>query len=163
MILALSTAEIWSLVIAALSSLLIPAVKRLIKYSKKIKKKKEEERQKQEKQDKIINELPLQLNQLRQEISEVRDSVAGNAVENKELKEEFNNFQILNIKYMINDAFFGYHNVHEIPYETLLVAAEGCDIYISKGKNHEIGARCEVIYAEFKRRELLKGEGVKHD
>ena len=46
----------------------------------------------------------------------------------------------------------------DIPQEVLVNASECCDSYLSKGLNHEVGARCKIIYKEIERRELEKSQ-----
>jgi len=59
---------------------------------------------------------------------------------------DYDDFTTQNLKYMINDAFFGYNSIHEIPDDILINACECCDIYINKKKrNHEMKPRCEMI------------------
>jgi hypothetical protein len=63
-----------------------------------------------------------------------------------EFLEDYDDFTTQNLKYMINDAFFGYENVHEIPLDVLTNACECCNIYVyKKQKNHEIRPRCELL------------------
>lgn len=60
--------------------------------------------------------------------------------------EDYDNFTTQNFKYMINDAYFGYTNIHEIPDDVLTNACECCEIYVNKKhKNHEIRPRCLLL------------------
>lgn len=156
MILTMEMKDVITISLTILTSLLIPVALHFRK--KMIKKKQEKIKDKKTLCDTVdavqaINETLLLTNQL---LTECKDH-------NVKLSEEFEKYQILSIKYMINDAFFGYNSVHEIPYETLLIAMEGCDIYCGKGYNHEIGARCEIIREEFSRRQKNKGEGIHNE
>jgi hypothetical protein len=160
MILGLTLAEGLGLGLTVLTSILLPFIKKRIKKRKdKIKKEKEQK----DNDTKLLLSLDERLSNVNKNLEALTQTVEFNKTINDNLQADFKKYKILNIKYIINDAFFGYHSVHEIPYETLLIAAEGCDIYIGEGHNHEIGARCEIIYKEFQRREKLKGEGVHHE
>ena len=54
---------------------------------------------------------------------------------------------------MINDAYFGYTNIHEIPDDILTNACECCEIYVNKRHhNHEIKPRCKLMWEEQERR-----------
>lgn len=76
-------------------------------------------------------------------------------------------FETQQLKYMINDAFYGYSSIEEIPYEVLMNASQCCDIYVGKGLNHETGARCRLIYQEIERRQQAivhhEQEGGNHE
>lgn len=158
MILALEVGEIVAIIGIALSlltSLFIPCYK-------SGKKKWDRKKQKEKERNDNLDALPSKLNDLQTENKKILKLVQDLAIKQERSDQEFERYQIQNLKYMINDAFFGYNNVHEIPYETLIVAAEGCDIYIGKGLNHEIGARCQIIFEEIQRRQALQIEG-EHD
>jgi hypothetical protein len=59
---------------------------------------------------------------------------------------DYDDFTTQNLKYMINDAFFSYHSIKEIPEEILINACECCEIYVNKKqKNHEIRPKCLLL------------------
>jgi hypothetical protein len=60
--------------------------------------------------------------------------------------QDYDEFSTQNLKYMINDAYFCYDSIEDIPDDILLNACECCDIYVYKrNKNHEIRPRCERL------------------
>ena len=148
----MSLEAIIGLSLTALSTIFIPILKK--RYNKK--KKKEE---KEKKNETIINSIPECLKALQEENKTIKDMINDIKKHQQYTQNELEQYQIQTLKYMINDAFFGFNNIHEIPYETLIIAAEGCDIYVGKGYNHEVGARCQLIYQEIERRQRLRGEG----
>lgn len=114
------------------------------------KKKKEEERDKQ-------------LSLLAQSTQAIQEQVIKNSETLNNFIEDYDSFTTQNLKYMINDAFFSYHNVHDIPNEILINACECCDIYINKKhKNHEIKPRCKLLWEELERRSVIM-EDVNHE
>ena len=147
----MSLEAIIGLSLTALSTIFIPILKK--RYNKK--KKKEE---KEKKNETIINSIPECLKALQEENKTIKDMINDIKKHQQYTQNELEQYQIQTLKYMINDAFFGFNNIHEIPYETLIIAAEGCDIYVGKGYNHEVGARCQLIYQEIERRQRLRGE-----
>lgn len=143
--LALTAGEITGIIGACatvFTVLIVPTSKAIKKYIKK----KKDEKDKQEARNK---KLDL-----------VYEKVVTMDENQANLNNQFNNFLIdydefttQNLKYMINDAFFGYENVHEIPSDVLTNACECCEIYVNKKhKNHEIRPRCELLWREQERR-----------
>lgn len=152
MILGLDVGQIISLSLTLLISLLIPLAKRMRTSALK----------KQKKDQEIcvfIKETAAATKKIEERLDKNEKTLETIMNDMEKQNEEIEKYQILDIKYMINDTFLGYNNVHEVPYENLIVAIEGCDIYTSKGYNHEIGARCKILCEEFERREKMKGEG----
>lgn len=152
----MSLEAIIGLSLTALTGLLIPMLK-----ARQKKKKKQED--KDRRNETVINSIPGHLQALQEENKTIKEMINEIKSQQENTQVELEQYQIQTLKYMINDAFFGFNNIHEIPYETLIVAAEGCDIYVGKGYNHEIGARCQLIYQEIERRQRLRGEGEPHE
>lgn len=109
---------------------------------------------------KKIDVIDSDLKEIRKDVSELTDSV-------QDMKEKNETFETQQLKYMINDAFYSFNNIEEIPDEVLINASQCCDIYVGKGLNHETGARCRLIYEELERRQSRlahrKQEGDKHE
>lgn len=131
-------------IVATLLSLFTPLV---VKTRKVYKKQKNEKKRR----NSIIDSLPDKLEKI-----DVRLCSSENCTTS--IKKQFDKFEVHQLKYIINDAFFGYKTVMEIPQEVLINASECCDSYLSKGLNHEVGARCKIIYKEIERRELEKSQ-----
>lgn len=115
----------------------------IVPFSKWIKKrrakKNQEKQQELAREQKIVNSL-----------QEIKDDLSS-------FREDYDDFTTQNLKYMINDAFFGYNSIHEIPDDILINACECCDIYINKKKrNHEMKPRCEMIWKELERRAVSR-------
>lgn len=152
----MSIEAIIGLALTGATSILIPIIKKLrVKHKKKV--------QKQNENNQILSSIPGALEKLSQENKEIKENLREVTGEQEVLKGELERYHIQTLKYMINDVFFGYNNIHEIPYETLLVAAEGCDIYISKGYNHVTRSRCDLIYEEIDRRQRNRAEGENNE
>lgn len=118
----------------------------------------------QDKRNATIDSLPERFDRLEKRQDEMEDNLQSQIQDVIEHQEQTDNnleaFQIQTYKYQINDAYLSKDSIHEVPWETLIVASEACDIYKGKNLNHEIGARCDLIYEEIKRRERLRAEGV---
>lgn len=114
-------------------------------YAKKKKKKEEDAEQlkKDRQQQKAMYE----------EISVLSKEVKKNGNTLNNFLSDYDDFTTQNLKYMINDAFFSYPTIHEIPDEILINACECCDIYVNKkNKNHEIRPKCLLLWEERERR-----------
>ena len=130
------------LLLSILSVVCIPIFKWIKKKINKIKEDREER-----KQDRLL------LQKLVATVSTIGTNLETLSSNNLDLQESFDEFlddygefTIQNYKYMINDAFFGYDNIHEIPDEVLINACECCDIYVNKKhRNHEIKPRCKLL------------------
>lgn len=102
---------------------------------------------------KKVEEVSNIIDNVNSNVSSLTDDVANLASEVKDLKRKTDIFETQQLKYMINDAFYGFDCIEDIPDEVLINASQCCDIYVSKGLNHETGARCKLIYAELERRQ----------
>lgn len=92
-----------------------------------------------------------------EQLEEIKDN--NNALDQKidNFLTDYDEFTTQNLKYMINDAYFSYKDVHEIPDDILTNACECCEIYVIKRhKNHEIRPRCNKLWDEQERRALLR-------
>ena len=104
----------------------------IVPFSKWIKKRRDEKNK--EKQQAFEREQ-----QIVHSLQEIKNDLSS-------FRADYDDFTTQNLKYMINDAFFGYDSIHEIPDDILINACECCDIYINKKKrNHEMKPRCEMI------------------
>ena len=104
----------------------------IVPFSKWIKKRRNEKNK--EKQQALEREQ-----QIVHSLQEIKNNLSS-------FRADYDDFTTQNLKYMINDAFFGYDSIHEIPDDILINACECCDIYINKKKrNHEMKPRCEMI------------------
>lgn len=131
-------------ILVALSGFLTPPIMKIVKRYKKCK-------AEQKRRNDIIDSLPCTLEKIERRLITNETYLAST-------KKQFDKFEVHQLKYIINDALFGYETVDEIPQEVLVNASECCDSYLSKGLNHEIGARCKIIYKEIERRELEKSQ-----
>ena len=104
-------------------------------------------------------ELPKVLKSIDERLTTIENKQNSSQEEIKDLKEKFDDLETQELRYMINDSFLGYNNIHEVPNEQLLNAADCCRIYLAKGLNHATGARCKLIAAEIERREKKRAEG----
>lgn len=146
----LTASEIVGLVGAAATIVTVFFVP-FMKYLKKAHEQKVLSRLEQEGQSESIKIMAEKLGQL----------IAKSEATNEKLEEfwkDYDVFTIQNYKYMINDAYFGYNDISEIPDEVLTNACECCDIYVNqKGRNHEIKPRCVRLWKEQENRALLRG------
>lgn len=110
--------------------------------------------QKQNKKDrKTLDDLPQTLQEVNNSITQVNKEVGEIKQVVTSHKKDYNEFEIQNLKFMINDAFFTYGRLEDIPNDVLTNACECCDIYvIDRGKNHEIRPRCTHLWKELERR-----------
>lgn len=92
-----------------------------------------------------------------EEINNLNKEVKKNGSTLNSFLTDYDEFTTQNLKYMINDAFFGYPTIHEIPDDILINACECCDIYVNKkNKNHEIRPKCLLLWEERERRAVYK-------
>lgn len=126
--------------LSILTTIIVPLVK---KYKKTQVQKNNKKIQNQE----ILNEIPglvTAVNTLKEQL----DS----------FYQDYSEFSTQNLKYMINDAYFCYQDITDIPDDILTNACECCEIYVNKRKkNHEIRPRCEKLWSELERRAVEKG------
>ena len=119
-----------------------------LKYSKKIKQQKEKKKQDREKFEtmyKTIDKLIVAINEINKNQQDLRQRYS-------EFENKFDHLETQELRYMINDSFLGYGNIHEVPDDQLLNAADCCEVYLNKGLNHATGARCKLIAEEVERR-----------
>ena len=109
---------------------------------------------------KKIDDMSTDITNLKEDMENLTDQIS-------DMQEKTEKFEVQQLKYMINDAFYSFNNIEEIPDEVLINASQCCDIYVGKGLNHETGARCRLIYEELERRQSRlahrKQEGDKHE
>ena len=149
-------------VVALLSSVIIP----LYKYFNKKQKDYENNVKKLKEIDKQVDGLSDQIDK----ITELCYNLAAAQAEMNEtcqnLLTKIDRFETQQLKHIINDAFLGYNCIEDIPDEILIGASQSCDIYVGKGLNHETGSRCQLIYQELERRQVLRAhpqEGDRHE
>lgn len=107
-----------------------------------------------------VQDISIQTNKTLKTIENINDNISGMKNEILDINEKINDmkkttseFEVQQLKYMINDAFYSFNSIEDIPDEVLINASQCCDIYIGKGLNHETGARCKLIYEELERRQ----------
>lgn len=149
--LTLTWGEITSIVGAAATITTVFLVP-FIKWFKKKKIEKEKAERKQEERDEKLDTLCNVVEEMHQKVT-----ANGNTLQ--EYISDYDEFTTQNLKYMINDAYFGYNDIHEIPDDVLTNACECCDIYVNKKhKNHEIRPRCNLLWDEQERRAVTREE-----
>lgn len=110
----------------------------------------------------LVVQLPNTLAEIKEGISDIK--VDQNVIKYNQqlgdqrmakLEKRYDALETQQLKYIINDAFFSCGgDLEKMPYEMLVNAAECAAIYLSKGLNHETGARCRLIYKELERRAI---------
>lgn len=126
---------------------LVPIARAIKSHQKEKAKEKEKQRKRDEKLDAIYDKIST-IDSNQQELNNIKTQFDTFLV-------DYDEFTTQNLKYMINDAFFGYENIHEIPNDVLTNACECCEIYVNKRhKNHEIRPRCELLWREQERRSV---------
>lgn len=152
--------KIWVTIIIAIPTFILGTLLPII--SSKTKKYKQK-RALQQKRNETIDSIPARFDQLERKQNESEMNLRSEIQDIKEYQEEsekrFDIYETQDLKYKIIDAFYSAENISEVPYEVLLIASECCDIYRGKGLNHEIGAKCDIIYEEIERRQRKKAEG----
>ena len=111
-------------------------------------------RKKQQEDDRLERQETLRLlKDLKSKVLVIDKGVAENFATLEKFLLDYDDFTTQNLKFMINDAFFTYSTVFEIPDEVLINACECCEIYVNKKhKNHEIKPRCRLLWEELERR-----------
>lgn len=129
-----------------LTAFLVP----FIKWLKKKRKERDEEVKKQVARDEKLDTLCEVVGVMNKQVNE-------NSIMLQNYIEDYDEFSTQNLKYMINDAYFGYDSIHEIPDDVLTNACECCEIYVNKKhKNHEIRPRCRLLWEEEERRAISR-------
>lgn len=130
----------------------------LVPFIKWVKKKKQEKENAIKKQA----ERDSKLETLCEVVGKINKQVDKNSVMLQDYIDDYEEFAVQNLKYMINDAYFGYNDIHEIPDDVLTNACECCEIYVNKKhKNHEIKPRCRLLWEEEERRAISRE--VRHE
>lgn len=156
MFLSLTTGEITGIIGAAatvLTVFIIPIVKSIKKRIIRMQQERvEKEQEKVERQQQQAT-LTFVVEQLK----EIKDDNIALDQKIDSFLQDYGEFTTQNLKYMINDAFFGYSDIHEIPDDVLTNACECCEIYVNKRhKNHEIRPRCALLWDEQERRAVSR-------
>lgn len=110
-------------------------------------------------QENKIGEIDNKVQNIESKLSSL--SEAGSEILNKfnNFLVDYDEFSTQNLKYMINDAYFCYESIEDIPDDILLNACECCEIYVNKrNKNHEIRPRCEILWRELENRSTNREE-----
>lgn len=156
MFLSLTTGEITGIIGAAatvLTVFIVPIAKSIKKRIIKMQQEKMDQEQAKIERQQQQATLTFVVEQLK----EIKDN--NNALDQKidNFLTDYDEFTTQNLKYMINDAYFSYNDIHEIPDDILTNACECCEIYVVKrNKNHEIRPRCNKLWDEQERRALLR-------
>lgn len=149
MFLSLTTGEITGIIGAAATVLTVFIIPTLKSAKKRVIKLQQENADKKQQQT-ALNLVIEQLGEIKKENADLRTKLDS-------FFEDYDEFTIQNLKYMINDAFFGYDDIHDIPDEVLTNACECCEIYVNKRhKNHEIRPRCALLWEEQERRAVSR-------
>lgn len=134
----------------------------IVPFSKWLKKKKiekENKKQEEEMERKKQEARDAKLEQLCEDVAKINVKVDSNSIMLQDYIADYDSFSTQNLKYMINDAYFGYNDIHEIPDDVLTNACECCEIYVNKKhKNHEIKPRCRLLWEEQERRAVTREE-----
>lgn len=140
----------WTGIIGAAATVLTVFIIPMLKSAKKRVIKLQQEEVDKEQQQAALNFVIEQLVEIKKENADLCTKLDS-------FFEDYDEFTIQNLKYMINDAFFGYNDIHDIPDEVLTNACECCDIYVNKRhKNHEIRPRCALLWEEQERRAVSR-------
>lgn len=156
MFLSLTTGEITGIIGAAATVLTVFIVPILKMVRKRIvEKQKEAQDRQQEKIERQQQQTALTL--LIEQLTDMKKDNADLHTKIDNFLTDYDEFTTQNLKYMINDAYFSYNDIHEIPDDILTNACECCEIYVNKRhKNHEIRPRCTKLWEEQERRALLR-------
>lgn len=110
------------------------------------------QRKEQERRGQSLEEISRKVDNINKDIKDIKKEQS----KFNEFCEEYDEFFVQNLKYMINDSYVDYHNLAEIPDEKLINACECCEIYVTKKHlNHEIRPRCEQLWKERERRSVI--------
>lgn len=146
-------------IIGAIATVFTVFIVPFVKWYKKRKIKIQEERLEQERVKQQQVDMIESINALSDAVEQISQNVNENGQKLAAFTEDQEAFTIQNLKFMINNAYLGYHSEHEIPYEVLVNACECCEIYVhKKHQNHEIHPRCERLWGELERRVTNRGD-----
>lgn len=140
-------------IISVVTSITIP-VKKIIKKKREARLKDEENRKNTQEKLYAIDTRLLSLENSSTNTSHKLENILNKL---EDFFDDYDEFSTQNLKYMINDAYFCYESIEDIPEDILLNACECCDIYVHKrGKNHEIRPRCEILWRELENRAVQR-------
>lgn len=149
----MTTWEIVASILASITTLLtVIFIPFCVKMKKRVKEA-QKNRQTIEQIPTALASIDKKLTNLENNIEELKDEQNHIITQQEEQEKRFSQLETMQLKHMINDAFYGYGSVRDIPDEELISASQCADLYLAKGLNHETGARCEIIYEELKRRQ----------
>lgn len=150
MFLSLNAGELAGIIGAAATALTVFIIP-TIKFFKKRALEAQQEKIERDNTRKAIQDIAEQISYMQEESDQLNEKFDV-------FLEDYDSFTTQNFKYMINDAYFGYTNIHEIPDDVLANACECCEIYVNKKhKNHEIRPRCFILWEEQERRAVTRG------
>lgn len=125
--------------------------------------------QKAQKQSQTIDALPGALKQLSDDIQDIKDSnqkqneqiaTLNKKVDN--LDKQLTDFERQEIVREVNNTFYSFKTLEEIPDDILHDTLDSCAIYLKNGYNHNTKPKCELLALEYNRR-LAKKQEAKHE
>lgn len=120
-------------------------------------------------QSKTIEALPQALQQLTDDIQDIKESnkqqneeIANlnNKVDN--LDRQLSDFERQEIVREVNNTFYSFDKLENIPDDILKDTLDSCSIYINNGYNHTTKPKCELLALEYNRR-LTKKQEANHE
>ncbi len=146
----------WSLSEISLAlGILISIISLLKPLYKWIKKKADKAQQNSQ----TLKQLPGQLNQISEDISSIKESSQKQNDDIAEVKKtvtklqnQINDFERQEIVREVNNTFYSFPSLQDIPDDILQDTLESCEIYISNGYNHNTKPKCELLIEEYNRR-----------
>lgn len=120
-------------------------------------------------QSKTIEALPGALNQLKNDIQEIKDDnkkqndeIANLSSKVDNLDRQLTDFERQEIVREVNNTFYSFEKLENIPDDILKDTLDSCAIYINNGYNHTTRPKCDLLMQEYNRR-LAKAQEANNE
>lgn len=116
-----------------------------------------------------VDGLPEVLNKLAEDVEAIKESNISQSGEISRLSDSIDSletqlldFERQEIVREVNNTFYSFNSLKDIPDDILEDTLDSCEIYIRNGYNHNTRPKCELLAEEYNRR-LAERQEAKHE
>jgi hypothetical protein len=116
-----------------------------------------------------VDSLPEVLNKLAEDVEAIKESNISQSGEISRLSDNIDSletqlldFERQEIVREVNNTFYSFSSLKDIPDDILEDTLDSCEIYIRNGHNHNTKPKCELLAEEYNRR-LAERQEAKHE